>query len=215
MAEAHAHFSKSEAIKVGWDIFKKNALFLIGVVLVSGIISWIFSYLQSEVQGTDVQAFSPLISIASFIVNMAISVGVVRITLGFVDGKKPQFKELFDNFNMTLVHVILGSIIYGIIVFLGLLALVIPGIYLALKYQFYMYLIIDKKMGPIEAIKESGKITKGEIWNLLLFSLLMFGVMIIGLLALIIGILAAYPVIMVAVAYVYRTLSKRLHSAKE
>jgi hypothetical protein len=46
--------------------------------------------------------------------------------------------------------------------------LVVPGIYFALKYKFYDYLIVDKGMGPVETIKRSGVLTEGVKRNLVL-----------------------------------------------
>ena len=62
-------------------------------------------------------------------------------------------------------------------------------------------------MGPIEAFKESGKITAGSKWNLFLLIILLLIIVLLGLLAFIVGIFVALPIAMVAVAYVYRKLS--------
>jgi len=74
----------------------------------------------------------------------------------------------------------------------GLVLLIIPGIYLALKYQFYGYLIVDKGMGPIKALKESGRITDGAKKDLLIFWLVLF--CSIAVIALVLGIFIALPV---------------------
>lgn len=62
-----------------------------------------------------------------------------------------------------------ASIIYGMMVLIGLLFLVIPGIIIALKYQFYGYLIVDRHMDPIEALKGSSRLTNGALTNLFVF----------------------------------------------
>jgi uncharacterized membrane protein len=41
--------------------------------------------------------------------------------------------------------------------------------YLFLKYQFYGYFIVDKGSGPLEALQQSGRITKGVLKNLFIF----------------------------------------------
>ena len=85
--------------------------------------------------------------------------------------------------------------------------LIVPGIYLAVKYQFVPYLIVDKGMDPIEAFKESGKMTDGSKWDLLLLLIVLGMIVIIGFLAFIVGSFVAIPVVMVAEAYVYKKLS--------
>jgi uncharacterized membrane protein len=89
---------------------------------------------------------------------------------------------------------------------IGFVFLIVPGIYLAVKYQFYDYLIVDKGMGPIEAIKRSGVLTEGVKWNLVLFWLALVGINILGMIALGVGLIATVPVSWLANAYVYRRL---------
>jgi uncharacterized membrane protein len=38
----------------------------------------------------------------------------------------------------------------------GMVLLVVPGIYLAVRYQFMPYLIIDKGMQPMDALRAAG-----------------------------------------------------------
>ena len=57
--------------------------------------------------------------------------------------------------------------IFWIMVYIGLLLLIVPGIYILLTYCFYGLEIIDRGLGPVEALSRSAKITKGEKWNLL------------------------------------------------
>jgi len=88
----------------------------------------------------------------------------------------------------------------------GTILLIVPGVIWAVKFQFFSYFIIDKGLGPIEALKKSSAITKGVKWNLLGFDLLIGGIALLGVLALLIGLLAAIPTAMIAMAFVYRKL---------
>ena len=63
------------------------------------------------------------------------------------------------------VRFVIGSILYVIIVFVGFLLLIIPGIYLAIKYQFFAVCIFDKDVSTVEGLKMSGRITKGS-WGI-------------------------------------------------
>jgi len=86
--------------------------------------------------------------------------------------------------------------------------LIIPGIWFALRYQYFGMAIVDKNMGPIEALKYSGQITQGNALKLFGMALASMGVIVLGLLALILGVFVAMPVVYIAMAYIYRTLSK-------
>ena len=66
------------------------------------------------------------------------------------------------------------------------------GIYVFLKYQFYGYLIVDKGLGPIEALKQSSELTDGALKNILIFWLeLSCGIAVI---LLVLGTLIAVPI---------------------
>jgi len=42
-------------------------------------------------------------------------------------------------------------------------------VYLFLKYQFYGYVIVERVSGPLEALKESSRLTEGMLKNLFIF----------------------------------------------
>lgn len=88
----------------------------------------------------------------------------------------------------------------------GVILLVVPGIYLALKYQFTIQLIIDKNLGVMAAMKESARITNGNKMAILVFDLQCFGIVILGALAPGVGLLVALPTVELATIKVYRSL---------
>jgi len=88
----------------------------------------------------------------------------------------------------------------------------VPGIILALAFIFSSYLIVDKGKGPIEAMKESWRITKGHWWKLFLLVLAIIGLNILGFILLLVGLLVTIPVSMIALSHAYRTFE---HGASE
>ena len=93
-----------------------------------------------------------------------------------------------------------------------ILLLLVSGIILALKFQFYDYFIIDKELGIAESIERSGKITEGALWELFLFAIVLIGINILGALCFGVGLLVTIPISMVAMAHVYRQLQTRFDS---
>jgi len=123
-----------------------------------------------------------------------------------LDWKKASFEDLYSHYNLVLNYAV-ASILYGLIVLAGYILLIVPGIVWTIKYQFYSYFVVDKGMGPLEAIKASGRATQGHKMHLFGFSWVALGVMILGLIAVFVGLLVAVPVVMLATAYIYRRLS--------
>lgn len=195
-------FSKSEAVRFGWNTMKNNLGFFIGLL----IIVWIVQYIP-EVIAKSVEApfLSMLIKIIGWILSIIVSLGLVKIVLRFADNSRGKFTDLFSQYRLFFKY-LFGSILYGLIVLGGMILLIIPGIIWAIKFRFFDYFIVDKGLGPIEALKRSSAITRGVKWNLFVFILLLIVINLVGILCLFIGLFATIPTAMVAMAFVYRKL---------
>lgn len=205
-------FSIKESVKKGWELTKKNLVFLIGVVIIVALVNFLPNMISDYLTGSRESSLALLaipVVILSWVLNLLVSLGTIKVSLSVVDNKKTELADLFNGYPL-LVNFLVGSILYGLMVVLGLILFIVPGIYLAIKYHFYSYYIVDKKMGAIEAIKASGKITQGVKLHLILFSLALTGLNILGALALGVGLLITVPVSMLAYALVYRKLSGTL-----
>jgi uncharacterized membrane protein len=141
------------------------------------------------------------------IIGIFVSIGIVKIILNLVDKKPLAYDELWKN-SRYFWRYLGASILYGLIVAVGFILLIIPGVYLAIRYQFVTYLIIDKNMGIKEAFTKSSEMTKGIKWNLFVFDVLLLGIIILGAIALFVGLFAAIPVTWIAMVLMYRSLLK-------
>ena len=73
--------------------------------------------------------------------------------------------------------------------------------------MFSLFYLIDRNVNPIEAIVESAKFVAGKLGESILTFLVMAGVIILGILACCIGLIAAIPVAQIALAYAYKRLN--------
>ena len=124
-----------------------------------------------------------------------LELGLLRIALNFRDNGKAQLSDLFSEYP-KLIKYLLASALFGLMliipfwfiifampimeareygaagtvisIILSLIVLV-AIVYLFLKYQFYGYIIVDRGSGPLEALKESGRLTEGILKNLFIF----------------------------------------------
>ena len=96
------------------------------------------------------------------------------------------------------------SILLGLMVMVGLLLFIVPGIWLGLKYGQAMTALVDRNCGVIEAFKCSSKITEGHKAKLMLLGSAALGIILAGLLALVVGVVFAYPVAGLAWVLGYR-----------
>lgn len=199
------NFSKQTAIETGWNLTKKHFGLLVGLVVIVFILSMIPQNIVDSIPQE--KAFLLLVaSIFSILFDHFIHIGYIKILLKVLDKKKAQFGDLFSGWAHFKDYV-LGSLLYYLLVGLGLVLFIIPGIIWGLKYQFYGYLIIDKKMGIGQAFQKSAAMTNGHKWNLLFFLIVLVGINLIGVFALLIGLLVSIPVSSLAYTSVYRRLS--------
>jgi uncharacterized membrane protein len=198
-------FSITEAIRFGWDILKGNTGFFIGLLIVAFLIQTL-----PRIIGDFVIKDFPLISIilylASSVLNIVVQLGLLKISLKFCDGIKGEFDDLLSTFNL-LISYSAASILYGLIVLGGLILFIVPGIIWGIKFSLYPYFIVDKGIGPVEAIKASGRATEGEKLNLFVFGIVLGLINFAGALFILIGLFITIPISMVAYAHVYRALA--------
>ena len=199
-------FSKGEAIRFGWETTKSNLGFFIGLLLIVFIIAAFFSGFGSLFEES-LPFLSLIFNLGSLVFNLIISIGFIKVALKFYDGKKGEFGDFFTFTGSLLLTFFAGSLLFGLIIVLGYILLIIPGIILMIKLQFFNYFIVDKDMGPIEALQASWGITKGVKWELFLFMLLLGLLNIAGFLLFIVGLFISIPITILATAYVYRKLS--------
>ena len=145
-------------------------------------------------------------------VNTLITIGMLRVSLNIVRHKHhslEDFKVPFkDVVNYFLTGLILAAIVIG-----GIILLIVPGVIWAIKYGYAPMLVADKGLSPMDAIRASGKITNGHKMDLFLLGFVMFGICLLGLLALGVGLFIAVPVVSLTQYAIYDTLSSKLKHA--
>jgi len=197
-------FLIKESIKYGWNKCKEHMeliLFTTLLILAVGILS---GDLGDNKRGID---FSMLWLIGT-IFSIIIRIGYTKIFLRIHDGESPKFVEIFQEYRTFWKY--LGVCVLSVLAFVGgLILLIVPGIIWAVRFSFSSFIVVDTKVGPVAAMKESYAITKGSFWKVLLFWITIGLFNLLGLIALGIGLLVTVPVSTLASVYVYRLLSQR------
>jgi uncharacterized membrane protein len=198
-------FSKKEAISFGWKITKENFWFFVGLLIVMGLVNFFPEITKALLKEGPLGPLIILANIISWILGIILGMGIIKISLKLYDREKPKFSDLFSQYPLFF-KMLFGSIFYGLIIILGLILLIIPGIIFAVRFYLFEYLIVDKGLGPIEALKRSWRVTGGATGNLFLFLLLVTAINLLGVLAFSIGLLITVPITALATVFVYRKL---------
>jgi len=198
-------FSKSDVLRFSWETTKSRFFFLLGALIVAffaPFIPLIFGLLVGE----SVPFLSLLFSFAGWLLQMLVSLGLIKVFLGICDEEEVNISDLFLCYPY-LVRYIVALLLYVLIVMVGTLLLVVPGIYFAIRFVFHPFIIVDEDVGAIESLKRSWAITAGSVWNLILIAIIIMAVNFLGMLLLLVGMIFTYPFSIVAAAYIYRQLS--------
>jgi hypothetical protein len=209
-----------ECVKRGFELTKRHFgnILLVGLVyfaifmgisfvvgLVQGIVGAVS--MRSSTAGEAVNNLALGAALVGQIVTQVVSIflglGLARIGLNLISGKEFSVGMLFGE-GHKLLRVIGASILFGLMVMVGALLLVVPGIYLALRYGQFMNAIVDRDLGVMDSFAYSSSITTNNKLPLFLLALLCFVVVLAGLIACGVGLIFAGPVAWLSWLAAYR-----------
>jgi hypothetical protein len=211
---AATEFSVASAIRAGWEIFKRRPWFFIGVTVILVLAHALSSAISSIV---DVEGTYEDPTVVGLVVDYAlgtlVDMGMVAFFLAAYAAPeavgwsqlwhpRPYWKFLVTSFFVYL------SILFG------LLLLIVPGVLALVCFIFAMVIVIDRGAGPIDAMSESVRLTRGFRWQLLGLIAVQLLLIAAGVLALGVGFLVAVPVVMLSTVHAYRVLESKTGRAE-
>jgi hypothetical protein len=208
-------WSPDEVLRSAWETVKRYWVVLIFAPALGGFVAGIPNNIPSFAMqgGMDIEdsSFWIMLGVCSLIgavIQAFVQVGLIRIYCDSVRGKEPDFSDLFKGADRFLPMLGLNLLV-GILVLLGLVLFIVPGIILGLGLSLSQFYCVDAKMGALESMVASWEATKGQRWQLFVFGLYAFGVILLGLVACCVGVYVAGPVISVAMTTIYLRISGR------
>ncbi|MBR2497361.1 MAG: hypothetical protein IKB63_03280 [Parabacteroides sp.] len=197
-------FSISEVFKTSWKLTKSQIWVLAGLLIGFTILSSIISLFGTPAESSTIGALA--VSLISLIISSLFMLGYYKNIFQTIDGEEPQFSAYGQESRKVFTYLI-ANIIYACIVTLGIVLLIIPGIYLAVRLQFYTALIVEENAGIIDSLKRSWTLTEGLTWPLFLILLTSIGIAIIGCILFFVGLFIAIPLTYMMQCYVFRKLN--------
>ena len=152
-------------------------------------------------------AFFGLVALAYiFLAAPVVKFGGDMIFVEAVRKIKPNFEWLIKGFWENYLYIVLANLLVFALVILGLFALIIPGIIIACRLVFVSYIVMDKKLDPIEAVELSWKLTRGHGWQIFLMGFVSFFIIIFGLMLFLIGVFPAVMWVSCSFATLYQSV---------
>jgi hypothetical protein len=159
--------------------------------------------------------FGMIAMLYAFLVAPIFEYGGNMIFVQAVRKTKPDFEYLIKGFMENYLHIILANLLVFALVVLGLFALIVPGIIIGCRLAFVSYIIMDKKLDPIEAVELSWKLTRGHGWQIFFMGFVSIFICIFGLIMLIIGIFPAMMWICSSFASLYESVLREKEKPAE
>jgi hypothetical protein len=199
----------------GWNVMKDNFIRLLLVIIVVAVVTGPTRMLNFKFDGGDLHGapwnwaghmdhiinwaslgmfaafFGLLALLYSFLVAPVFEFGCDMIFVQAVRKIKPNFELLLKGFWENYLYIVLANLLVVALVVLGLFALIIPGIIIACRLAFVSYIIMDKKLDPIEAVELSWKLTRGHGWTIFLMGFVSIFIVLFGLILFIVCIFPA------------------------
>jgi uncharacterized membrane protein len=196
-------FDIGEAVAAGWRGFWPNILPMALFALIVFAVNGLLQVLQPDAGATG----SFLLSVVGFVIAQLVAIGWIKIALDITDGRPISSEAITERFNLIGPYLI-AAVLYALMVGVGLLLLIVPGIILGIVFAFYGFHIVDTgSRDAIGALRRSAELTRGARGRLFLLGLVLIGINVLGLLALVVGVLITSGISLLAIAHVYRRLA--------
>ena len=127
---------------------------------------------------------------------------MIRMARGEKVGIGGFFKTGFNKFGTLLGTSILSFL--GIVI--GFICLIIPGIYLMIRWYFLYQVIVDRNASVFKSFKQSADMVSGQFWIILTLVILISGIQAIGG-TIVVGTIVTIPYTSLLTAHIYLTLN--------
>lgn len=195
----------AEIYRFSFQQFKKYASFIIGITItyyVLGVVPQIYYALTVPENPT---GGDQLLSFILTLVQLFLSIGFIKIMLLLVQNEFVSVANLFNNIRFFLSYFV-GTFLYGIAVLIGLFLFIAPGIYIAIRFLFYPYFIIENGDNSFTALYKSFEMTQHLTLELFLFGITILFLNMLGVFLFGIGVIFTYPLTTMATAVIYQSL---------
>lgn len=189
LVEEGYSFSLSTYISRGIDLLKKYPGGFIGYTFVFMLLS----------------ALASAIPFVGLGVSYCLMAGYFLVCRKLARGEQPEFRDFFQGFDHFL-QLLIGAVLINVFVSVGIVLLIIPGIYLAVAYSMVVPLIVLGKLEFWPAMEVSRKVVSKRWWHFLLFAIVVGLLASLGMIFFIVGMFVTLPLYFTATYAAYEDI---------
>jgi uncharacterized membrane protein len=186
------------ALSYGWNKFQANVGPLLAVILIPAASQLVLSLIGRTIVHSLVGAV--LFQILGTVVGAIAGIGIYRVALMITAGEPVSVGKAFeyDRWGEWIIF----SFVFGLMVGVGLVLCIIPGLFVLAYFGLAPFYFIDGRLSLGDSLSASRQAvqSKGLAFPILL-SIIVGG---LGLIACFVGVFITEPIAYVAVAFLYR-----------
>ena len=191
----------SDLLRKAWQSLRAQIWVLAGLVIGYTIISLLLTCTMPYVSYPGRAA----LGLANTFFTLIFARGYLKNLFQALDGEEPQFSA-YGQMSRKVFALLFAYILYTVIVALGLVLLIVPGVYVGLRWVFAPQIIVEENAGALSSLRRSWEITRGTTGQVFKLVLAGCGIMLLGHLAFGIGIFLAIPLVHLMMCAAYRRL---------
>ena len=189
-------FEIRKILDKGWEMFKAKPLFHIGFLVIIVGLQAIFN-----------AAFEEFLFIYTIFLAPPFVVGFYLIANRISLGDYFDFQDYFGGFKFWL-PVVVTNLLTSLFTVIGIILLLIPGIYLGVSYMFSLLFVIFGGFDFWESMEFSRKLVTANWWRFFAFILVLFLLNVAGLIFFIVGVFVTLPVTYLSVYALFEQLTE-------
>lgn len=166
------HLSIENLLQVGFNLFRKYP----GIFIIYSLIAAVA--LSNPISG--------------LLLGGPVIAGYYIVAHRLWNNRQAEIPDFFTSFDRFVPLLILNLLI-SLVISLGFILLIIPGIYFAVSYIFAHFFVWFYQVNPSEAIRLSRLTVSGNFGQILMLCLVLAGINLLGALALGVGLLITMP----------------------
>jgi uncharacterized membrane protein len=170
----------TDYFKPGWEIFKKYPAGFVGYFIIIIVSSYVL------------HSVPKIGGLAAFVLSVPLNAGFFVVSAKLLKNQVPEFADFFSGFKFFLQLALLG-IVSSILILIGFIFLIVPGIYLLVGYFFAIMFVVDRGFDFWPAMETSRRSVQTRWFKFFSLFLLLFLLNLGGILALGVGLLVTAP----------------------
>jgi len=138
-------------------------------------------------------------------ITLPVAMGLFAISLDRVAGGEVSNDRLFLFFPQA-TRLVVTTVLMTLLIFMGYVLLIIPGLYLSVAYLFVLPLLVQRELGMLDALEVSRKAITHRWFTVLGILLVLALINVIGAIPLGIGLIWTIPWTMLAMGVMYQRI---------